>query len=189
MLPIGSTESWLTPSGQSSGPPVLSVRALCQSVERQRRARQVAHQTLKLIPSARRHRDIRMQAEPLKPGRAPPGRRHGGRRPEAAHRLPGPRSQHRASQLRRCAHAAPGRPGRLGRPDEAAATPPRGKPAVGPTPWRERRRLCRAHLSLERNGQPKAVVAPTGRERFTPRELRGSIAARPGRLSSNLTTS
>jgi hypothetical protein len=36
----------------------LPAHALCQSVERQRRA----HQTFQLIPSARRHRDIRMQA-------------------------------------------------------------------------------------------------------------------------------
>jgi hypothetical protein len=68
-------------------------RALRQPVERQRRAHEVANQALELIPSARAHRDIRMETEALQPGRTPPGRRHGDRRPEPPHWLPGARAE------------------------------------------------------------------------------------------------
>ena len=50
-----------------SGPPGLSVSRSSASGGRT----QVAHQTLERVPPVRAHRDIRMQAEPLQPGRAP----------------------------------------------------------------------------------------------------------------------
>jgi hypothetical protein len=67
----------------------LAARALRQPLHGQGRAEDIAAHLLQLIPPACRHRHIRMQTEALQARRAPPGRRHGGRRPEAPHRLPG----------------------------------------------------------------------------------------------------
>ena len=65
----------------------LPARALRQPLQRQGRTHEVAAQLLQLVPAARRHGHIRMQAEALEPRRPPPGRRRGGGRAESAHGL------------------------------------------------------------------------------------------------------
>jgi hypothetical protein len=53
------------------------------------------------VPPARRDRHVGVQADPLQSGRAPPGRRHGGRRAETAYRLPGARPERHPALPRR----------------------------------------------------------------------------------------
>jgi hypothetical protein len=75
-LPAGS------PS-QRSWPPERSVHRSSASGRRKR----YRHTRSRLIPAACRDRHVGVWAEALEPGRAPPGRRRGGRRPELAPRL------------------------------------------------------------------------------------------------------
>ena len=59
----------------------LPTRALRESLQGQGRAQNVAADPLQLIPPPRRHRHIRVQAEPFQASRAPSGRDRVGRRP------------------------------------------------------------------------------------------------------------
>jgi hypothetical protein len=60
---------------------------------------------------------------------------------------------------------------------EAWPTTAAPEPVAVPVPalLRPRRRLRRAHLSPERHGQPKAMVAPTSHDTFWKQEFRGLI--------------
>ncbi len=71
----------------------LPVRALCQPLQRQRRAQEVATQVLQPLPRVRRHRHVRVKGKPVR-ARAPRLRsvHHRGRRPEPAHGMPRPQT-------------------------------------------------------------------------------------------------
>ena len=121
----------MTGSGQRQQVPA---RALRQPVERQRPAHEVAHQALRLISPARRHRDIRMETEALEPGCAPPRGGYGDRRPEPAQRLPNARTDGRAGLER----------GRNRLREQRHACAANGSlPASSSGDWPRRARRCR----------------------------------------------
>ena len=69
--------------------------------------------------------------------------------------------------------------GRQGRREVGVGGPgafPRVGEQTGPEAGAGEERLCRLHQSPERDGQPKAVVAPTGHALFT-HEFRDRLAA------------
>jgi hypothetical protein len=105
---------------------------LARTEHRDGGAQNVAADPLQLIPPPRRHRHIRVQAEPFQASRAPSGRDRVGRRAETANRLPGARAEGqpalqrgghgaREQRLLRCERVAPGL---LVRPPTAADEEP-----------------------------------------------------------------
>ncbi len=144
-------------------------RALRQPRQRQRRAHEEADEVFEPIAATRRHRHVGVQAEALEPGAARPRGGGVGRRAEAAHGLPGARTERdpplergrqRAGEQRRLRREQVA-PGVVFRQPAAA----RQKPADAPVQPREERRdvgIARRRQAVEdrpRGGQRARVDA------------------------------